>query len=138
MSSRYGIVVSRFNREITESLLQGAVSAFRSRGIPKTSLEIRWVPGSFELPAAALRMGKSKKYKAVVALGCILAGQTPQFGYISQAVYQGLALASVLAGVPVTSGVITARQWKHAKERSRGVRLNRGREAALAALEMAE
>lgn len=134
---RYGIVVSRFNREITEALLQGALSAFHRRGVLPTQVDVLWVPGAFELPVAALKMAKSKRYQGIVALGCILAGETPQFEYLSHATYQGLALAGVTAGVPVTSGVITAKTWKQALERSRKKGLNRGAEAASAALEMA-
>ena len=136
MRSRYRIVASRFNRPITEALVEGAVSAFRREGIPAKSIEVQWVPGAFEIPVAALRAAKSRRTRAVVALGCLLQGETPQFEYIAQAVYQGLALASVLTGVPVTCGVITARSWKQALARSKGTRLHRGREAALAALEM--
>ncbi|MCM8794847.1 MAG: 6,7-dimethyl-8-ribityllumazine synthase [Candidatus Omnitrophica bacterium] len=132
--SRYGIVASRFHHEITKNLVTGALDAFRSKGISPKAVDVIWVPGAFELPVAAYAMARRKRYKAVVALGCILQGQTPQYAFISQAAYQGLALASVLSGVPVTSGVITARQWSHARARARLKGLNRGREAALAAL----
>ncbi len=136
-SPRYGIVVSRFNREITEALLQGALSAFRRGGVLPRQVDVLWVPGAFELPVAALKMAKSKRYQGIVALGCILAGETPQFTYLSHATYQGLALAGVTTGVPVTSGVITAKTFKQALARSQKRGLNRGAEAARAALEMA-
>jgi 6,7-dimethyl-8-ribityllumazine synthase len=128
------IVASRFNREITDGLVRGALSAFREKGVAAKSVDLRWVPGAFELPVAALQAAKSRRYRAVVALGCLLQGETHQFEYIAQAVYQGLSLASVLTGVPVTSGVITARTWKQAVARSTGTKLHRGKEAALAAL----
>jgi len=81
-------------------------------------------------------LAQSGRYRAVVAVGCILEGDTDQFQYLSQAVMQGLITASLMSGVPVTSGVITARNWKQALERSKGKRLHRGREAAQAALEL--
>ena len=136
MSARYLIVASRFNRQITQRLVDGAIRAFRENGVAAASIKTRWVPGAFEIPVAALNGAKSRRYRAVVALGCLLQGETPQFEYIAQAVYQGLSLASVLTGVPVTTGVITARNWKQALARAQGTKLHRGREAALAALEM--
>ena len=134
--SRFGIVASRFNPEITDRLVQGAVGFFREKRVPASRVEVVRVPGAFELPIAALRLARSGRYRAVVALGCILKGETPQYGYLSEATFQGLMLAGVLSGVPVRSGVVTAQSWKLAKARSSG-RLNRGREAAAAAWEMA-
>ncbi len=136
-SPRFGIVASRFNSDITRRLVDGALKGFRGRKVPRAKIDVVWVPGAFELSVAALRMAKSGRYQAIVALGCILAGETPQFSYLSQAVTQGLALAGVLSAVPVTCGVITARRHAHALARSRPNGLNRGREAAQAALEMA-
>lgn len=134
--SRFGIVASRFNREITDRLVEGALGFFRERKVPAAHVDVVRVPGAFELPMAALRLARSGRYRAVVALGCILKGETPQYAYLSQATLQGLMLAGVLTGVPVTSGVVTAQSWSMAKARSAG-RLNRGREAAEAAWEMA-
>ncbi len=137
-SVRFGIVVSRFNQQITRRLLEGALKALRGHRIPKKKIDVVWVPGAFELPVAALRMARSKRYQAVVALGCVLAGETLQFAYLSEAVFQGLMLAGVLSGVPVTCGVVTARQWKHAVARARPSGLNRGGEAAEAAWELVQ
>lgn len=136
-NGKFGIVVSRFNEELTISLLEGALSAFERHGIGRGRVDVVWVSGAFELPVAALRMAKSRKYRAVVALGCILAGETPQFEVLAHATYQGLAMAGVMTGVPVTCGVIIAKRWKQAQERAWVHRLNRGGEAAEAALEMA-
>ena len=133
---RFGIVAGRFNSEITEKLVASAVETFQAHKIPKSRIDLIWVPGSFELPVTALRMARSKKYKGIVALACILEGKTQNFKFLSQATFDGLMLASVLTGVPVCSGVITAKNWKQAVARSKGKQLNRGREAALAALEM--
>ena len=133
---RFGIVASRFNREIIDQLLKGALNRFKTHRVSSTRIDLCWVPGAFELPAAALRMARTKRYQAIVALGCILAGETPQFAYLSEAAYQGLILAGVLSGVPITCGVITAKQWKQALQRARENGLNRGGEAAEAAWEM--
>ena len=135
-SPRFGIVVSRFNLGITELLLAGALICFRKHRVPERSVDVRWVPGAFELPVAALRMAKRGRCGAVVALGCILEGETPQFRYLSEATYLGLSLAGVMSGVPITSGVITAKSWRHARERANPRGLNRGGEAAQAAWEM--
>lgn len=134
---RFGIVASRFNGPITQSLVDGAAKAFRRHGVKPSAVDLVWVPGAFELAGAALKMARSRRYRAVVALGCILAGETPQFEFLAQATFSGLAMAGLLGGVPVTAGVITARRWKQAVERSRGNGLNRGSEAADAAWEMA-
>ena len=134
----YGIVASRFNREITQALLHGALRSFQSHRIPRARIDLVWVPGAFELPVAALRMARSKRYQAIVAVGCILAGETPQFTFLAQAAYHGLVLAGILSGVPVTCGVITARRRAQARERAQESGLNRGFEAAEAAWEMAQ
>lgn len=130
---RFGLVASRFNREITQLLLQGALSALKKRHCPVRRIDLLWVPGAFELPVAALRMARSRRYQAVVAVGCIIEGETPHWKYLSQATLQGLALASVLSGVPVTCGVVTARRWEEARARAKEKGLNRGRDAAEAA-----
>ena len=136
-SLQFALVVSRFNRELTEQLLRGAVAVLRAHGVPQKKIRVVRVPGAFELPVAALRLARSKRYAAVVGIGCILAGETPQYAYLSQATYQGLMLAGVLTGVPVTCAVITARRWEHAVKRASAKGLNRGGEAAEAAWEMA-
>ena len=136
-SPRFGIVASRFNEPITKALVEGALKAFQRHGIKRSGVDLMWVPGAFELAGAALKMARTRRYLAVVALGCILAGETPQFEFLAHATFSGLAMAGLLSGVPVTSGVITAKRWKQAVERSRGNGFNRGGEAADAAWEMA-
>ena len=136
--ARFGIVASRFNEPITKALVDGALKAFRRHGIKRSAVDLVWVPGAFELAGAALKMARTRRYRAIVALGCILAGETPQFEFLAHAAFSGLVLAGLLSGVPVTCGVITAKRWKQAVERSRGNGLNRGGEAADAAWEMAE
>ena len=136
-SPRFGIVASRFNEAITKSLVQGGLAALRSRGVAKSAVTVVWVPGAFELPLAALKMAQTKKYQAIVALGCILKGETSQNRHLAAATYQGLVMAGLITGVPVTCGVITAEKWKQALERSKVNGLNRGGEAAEVAWEMA-
>lgn len=134
---RYGIVASRFNQPITDRLVQSALELFKEKKIPRSQVDVVWVPGAFELPVAALKLAQSRRrYRAVIALGCILKGRTPQYQHLAQATLQGLVTASVLSGVPVTSGVIVAQNWKLALERSQKKRLNRGREAVQAAWEL--
>lgn len=134
---RFGIVASRFNQEVTDRLVDGAVAFFKEKRVPAARVDVVRVPGAFELPLAALRLARSGRYRAVVAVGCILKGETPQYGFLSQATMSGLVMAGVLSGVPVASGVVTAQSRKLAQARATG-RLNRGREAAAAAWEMAQ
>ena len=134
---RFGVVAGRFNREITDRLVRGALDFFKEKGNPVSSKEVVWVPGAFELPMAALRLARSGKVRAVVAVGCILEGETAHYRYLSAAALQGLMTAGLLSGIPVSCGVITARGWKAARDRSEKRGVNRGREAAQAAWEMA-
>ncbi|MBI3312174.1 MAG: 6,7-dimethyl-8-ribityllumazine synthase [Candidatus Omnitrophica bacterium] len=133
---RYGIVASRFNREITQRLVEGARRFFQRKKVRSTASDVVWVPGAFELPTAALRMARSGRYRGVVAVGCILEGETAHYRYLSGAVLHGLMTAGLLAGIPVGCGVITARSWKAAAARSQERGLNRGQEAAEAVWEM--
>ena len=131
--SRFGIVASRFNQEISDRLLQGALESFREKQVPRSRVDVVRVPGAFELAGAAARMARTGRYRAIVALGCILEGETPHYRYLSQATLTGVMMAGILTGIPVTCGVITARNWKLALARSQPRGLNRGREAAEAA-----
>lgn len=134
---RYGIVASRFNREITERLVEGALDFFRARRVRSSRADLVWVPGAFELPSAALRLARSGRYAGVVAVGCILEGETAHYRYLSAAALSGLLMAGLLSGVPVGCGVITARSWRAALARSQKRGVNRGREAAEATWDMA-
>lgn len=138
-SPRFGIVASRFNHEITERLVRAALDFLLEKRVVGRRVDLVWVPGAFELPVAASRLARSKRkrYRAIVALGCIVKGQTPNDQHLAQAVFQGLMTVSVATGVPVACGVITAPSWKLASDRAGNKRINRGREAAQAAWEMA-
>ena len=134
---RVAIVAARFNDFIVASLLKGATAAWLERGGPAEDLLIARVPGAFELPVAARRLALSGRYDAVVALGCVIRGDTPHFEYISAECARGLQLASLETGVPVIFGVLTVETVEQALERAAVAAGNKGGEAMAAALEMA-
>jgi len=134
---RFAIVVSRFNDEITEGLLEGALQFFAEHSVPRETVTIVRVPGAFEIPLVAKRLGDSGEYDAVVCLGCLIKGETMHFEYIAEAASHGIAQAAVATGVPMAFGVLTTTTEEQAVERSRPGAANKGREAAAAALEMA-
>ena len=134
---RLGIVVSRYNRPVTGALLEGARDALRRHGVPDEAIDVAWVPGAFELPLVAQRLARSGRYDAIIALGAVLRGATAHFEYVAGAATQGLLQAGLQTGVPVIFGVLTCETVEQALERT-GLRAgDRGAEAALAALEMA-
>lgn len=145
---RIGIVVSRFNEVITKQLLAGATDTLLRHGVKERDIKIVWVPGAFEIPQAALALARSKRCDALIGLGVVIRGETPHFEYVSQAATQGLVMVTQQTGVPVGFGVLTtntvaqamARACPPARSRGRRAGLkngNKGRDAALAALEMA-
>lgn len=133
---KFAIVVSRFNQDICQNLLEGALASFKKQGVGKENVKIVWVPGAFEIPLAALKLARTKKYAAIVALGCVLQGETDHNRYISEAAAQGILQVSLSTGVPVTFGVLTPRNRRQALARSGKNSANKGSEAAEAALEM--
>jgi 6,7-dimethyl-8-ribityllumazine synthase len=133
---RIGIVVSRFNDFITERLLTGAQDAIREAGIADGDVVFLRVPGAFELPIAAQRLAESSRIDAVVCLGCLIRGATPHFEYIASACAHGITAAAAATGVPMTFGVLTTNSVEEALERSAPGDANKGREAALAAIEL--
>jgi len=135
---RFAIVVSRFNEEITEGLLQGARERLAEASVPDDSVTIIHVPGAFEIPIAAQRLGESGEYDAIVCLGCLIKGDTMHFEYIAEAASHGIMQAASATGVPMAFGVLTTLTEEQAVERSRSGPDNKGREAAAAALEMAK
>ena len=134
---RFAIVVSRFNEEITDGLLQGARERLAEASVPDDSVTIIHVPGAFEIPIAAQRLGESGEYDAIVCLGCLIKGDTMHFEYIAEAASHGIMQAASATGVPMAFGVLTTLTEAQAVERSRSGPGNKGREAAAAALEMA-
>ena len=131
---KIAIVRARFNAEITSRLLKSCVAALLAHGLKRNSIVVREVPGSWELPLAAQQLALSKKFQAVIALGAIIKGETPQNDYLAQAVIAGLQQVALSTKIPCLLGVITPLNSKQAIARTRG-NLDRGREAALAALE---
>jgi 6,7-dimethyl-8-ribityllumazine synthase len=135
---RFAIVVSRFNEAITEGLLQGARERLAEASVPDDNVTIIRVPGAFEIPIAAQRLGESGEYDAIVCLGCLIKGETMHFEYIAEAASHGIVQAAAATGVPMAFGVLTTLTEEQAVERSRSGPDNKGREAAAAALEMAK
>ena len=135
---RFGIVVARFNEFVSERLLEGALDGLLRHGADEKDITVARVPGSFEIPYAANRLAKSKKFDAVICLGAIIRGTTPHFEYVASEVTKGVASTSLQTGVPTIFGVITADSIEQAIERAGTKEGNRGRDAAITAIEMAD
>jgi 6,7-dimethyl-8-ribityllumazine synthase len=134
---RFGIVASRFNELIVSRLLSGALDALQRHGVAAEAIETAWVPGGFELPLVAKKMAESGKYDAVICLGAIIRGATPHFEYVAAEASKGIAQVSLATGLPVIYGVITADSIEQAVERAGTKAGNRGVDAAVSAIEMA-
>ena len=128
-----GVVVSRFNAEISDSLLAAALDALEAAGVPEERITVMPVPGAFELPIGAMALAKTRRYSCVVALGCVVRGETPHFDYVASETASGLQLAGLETGVPVAFGVLTVDDVEQARART-----EKGAEAARTALEMAD
>jgi len=135
---RFAVVVSKYNDFVTDRLQTGAISALASAGVASSDITIVRVPGAFEIPLAAQHAAESGRYAAVVCLGCLIRGETPHFEYISSAVSQGLTTAAATTGVPMSFGVLTVNSVEEALVRAGDGSGNKGHEAAVAAIEMAE
>ncbi|MEE8420595.1 MAG: 6,7-dimethyl-8-ribityllumazine synthase [Dehalococcoidales bacterium] len=134
---KFGVVVSRFNEFFTAKLLEGARDALLRHGVEDDDIEIAWTPGSFEIPLVAQTLAKSKKYDAVICLAAVIRGGTPHFDYIAAEVTKGLAKVGLDTGLPVIYGVITTDTLEQAIERSGTTAGNKGFDAAMSAIEMA-
>ena len=134
---RFAIVVAEFNASITELLLEGALECFAKYGVPDESVDVRRVPGAFELALASKVLASGGSYDAIVALGCVVRGETPHFEYVSQAAAYGLQRVGLDTGVPVAFGVLTTDDFAQAEARSGGEHGNKGFDAAQTAVEMA-
>lgn len=133
----FAVVVSRYNQEITQRLLDGALATFRRYEFPEIQIRIEWVPGAFELPLAALRLAESGRFAGVVCLGAVIQGETSHHDYINHQVAAGIMQAGLTTGVPAAFGVLTCQTWELALDRAGGKSGNKGIEAACAVLEMA-
>ncbi len=134
---KFGVVVSRFNEFVTGKLLEGARDALLRHGVNEDDIAIAWVPGSFEIPLVAKKLAQTSKYDAVICLGVVVRGATPHFEYIAAEVSKGIANVGLDTGVPITYGVITADTLEQAIERAGTKAGNRGFDAAVNAIEMA-
>ena len=128
-----GIVVSRFNGAVTSKLLEGALAELESAGVARDAITVMPVPGAFELPIAAMALAKTRRYACIVALGCVIRGDTPHFDFVAGEAASGLQLAALETGVPVAFGVLTLEQAEQADDR-----LDKGAEAVRTGLEMAD
>ena len=133
---RFVIVAARFNEPITKRLVDGARGALEHGGVAERDIEVRWVPGSFELPQAAAHLAATGDYVAIICVGCVIRGETPHFEYVAREAAAGISHVALSTGVPTMFGVITALTEEQAWARAGGAVANRGQEAAEAALEM--
>lgn len=135
---KFAVLVSRFNSSITERLLSGALDALERSGASKDDIEVIWVPGAWELPAAARALVGLRRFDALIALGCVIRGETPHFDYVAGEAARGLGeIASGAGGLPVAFGVLTTNTVEQAAERAGGKAGNKGYDAAVTAIEMA-
>ncbi|MDD4084268.1 MAG: 6,7-dimethyl-8-ribityllumazine synthase [Acidaminococcaceae bacterium] len=134
---RFGIVAGRFNEFITAKLLSGAIDCLVRHGAKAEDLATAWVPGAFEIPLAAKKMAASGKYDAVICLGAVIRGATPHFDYVCAEVSKGIATISLQYETPVSFGVLTTESIEQAVERAGTKAGNKGVDAAMAAIEMA-
>jgi len=133
---KFGIVLSRFNNFISERLLEGALDALRRSGAEEGDCAVARVPGAFEIPLAAKKMAKSKRYDAVICLGCVIRGATPHFEYIATEVTKGIASLALESEIPISFGILITDSIEQAIERAGTKVGNKGFDAAMSAIEM--
>ncbi|MFA5357043.1 MAG: 6,7-dimethyl-8-ribityllumazine synthase [Candidatus Omnitrophota bacterium] len=133
---KFGVIASRFNDFITKELVSGCLDTLIRHGAQDNDLSVAWVPGAFEVPLVAQKLAKSKSYDALVCLGTVIRGSTPHFDYIASEVAKGVSKVSLDSGLPVIFGIITADTIEQAIERAGTKEGNKGRDAALSAIEM--
>lgn len=136
-AGRFAIVAAKFNREVVDLLLEGAIEGFRKQGLSDSAFDLVRVPGAFELPLVCRRLAASGRYLAVVALGAVIRGDTDHYDYVCDAAARGILDANLTTGVPVIFGVLTCDNDEQAMARAGGAHGNKGFDAALAAIEMA-
>ena len=135
---KFGLVISRFNEFISHKLLDGAMDCLLRHGADEKNISVYWVPGSFEIPLLAQKIASSGKYNAIICLGVVIRGDTPHFEYVASEVTKGIAQVSLHTGTPVAFGIITADTIEQAIERAGTKAGNKGWDAALSAIEMAD
>jgi 6,7-dimethyl-8-ribityllumazine synthase len=137
-SGRVAILVSRYNELITTKLLEGALTCCQEAGMGREAVDVVWLPGAFELPAAAAAAAETRSYSCLVALGAVIRGDTPHFDYVAGEAARGLAQVAVEYGLPVGFGVLTVDTMQQAVDRAGGSAGNKGYEATAAALQTAD
>ncbi|WP_129599106.1 6,7-dimethyl-8-ribityllumazine synthase [Anaerophilus nitritogenes] len=134
---KFAVIIGRFNEFIGSKLLSGALDALKRHGADESDIEIIWVPGAFEIPLVAKKLAKSNKYDGIICLGAVIRGATPHFDYVSSEVTKGVALVGLETEVPVVFGVLTTDTIEQAIERAGTKAGNKGYDAAMTAIEMA-
>jgi 6,7-dimethyl-8-ribityllumazine synthase len=135
-TGRFAIVVGRFNALVTDSLLTACRDTLLRHGVPQDSVDVAWVPGSFEIPLVAAKLAESGQYAAVICLGCVIRGETAHFDHVAGQAASGVMQASLSTGVPVIFGILTTDTVEQALNRAGLKGGNKGADAALAAIEM--
>ena len=133
---KIGIVAARFNEFITSKLVGGALDGLKRHDVCEDCIDIAWVPGAFEIPLIASKMAKSKKYDAVICLGCVIRGSTSHYDYVCNEVSKGIASVSLNSDIPVMFGILTTENIEQAIERAGTKAGNKGYDCALGAIEM--
>jgi 6,7-dimethyl-8-ribityllumazine synthase len=136
-AGRFAVVAARFNAVIVDDLVAGALDAFRRHGVAEDAVDVVRVPGSFEIPVIARRMGETGKYVGIVCLGAVIKGDTDHYDHVAAAATNGVLQAGLATGVPVIFGVLTCETLEQAVNRAGGKAGNKGFEAAVTAVEMA-
>ena len=137
-AQRFAIVAAKFNREIVDKLADGALAAFKQYGVKDDAIDLVRVPGSVEVPLVCQKLAASGKYAAVIALGAVIRGDTDHYEYVCQAATSGVLQAGLSSGVPVIFGILTCQTEELALARAGGAEGNKGFDAAVAAIEMAD
>lgn len=135
---RFGIVVSRFNEFITKRLLDAALNCLRRHGAPETAIDVVYCPGAFEIASVAQQLAATQSYDAIICFGCIIRGETPHFDHVASAASSGIARVAVETRIPVIFGVLTTETLEQAIDRAGAKGGNKGWDAALTAIEMAD
>ena len=133
---RFAIVAARFNAGVVDRLVDGAIEGLRRHEVPEDAIDVVRVPGAFEIPLLAQKLGMSGRYRAIICLGAVVRGDTDHYDYVSSGATQGTAQAALACGLPVIFGVLTCNTMEQAFDRAGGKAGNKGFEAALAAVEM--
>jgi 6,7-dimethyl-8-ribityllumazine synthase len=136
-AGRFAVVAARFNALVTESLLAGCRDALARHGVPEDRIDVAWVPGSFEIPLVARKLAASGRYAAVICLGCVIRGETAHFDHVASQAAAGVMQAACSTGIPVIFGILTTDSVEQALNRAGLKAGNKGADAAMAAIEMA-